>query len=51
MALIETRGLTKQYKKGGETITPLDGVDLDVHDGEYISLMGPSGTEIGRAHV
>jgi len=44
MALIETRGLTKQYKKGGETITPLDGVDLDVHEGEYISLMGPSGT-------
>lgn len=44
MALVEIRGLTKSYRKGGETITPLDDVDLDIERGDFVSLMGPSGT-------
>jgi putative ABC transport system ATP-binding protein len=44
MALIEIRNVTKQYRKGGETITPLDGVSLDIAQGEFLSLMGASGT-------
>lgn len=44
MALVSIRGLTKQFRKGGETITPLDEVDLDVERGEFVALMGPSGT-------
>jgi putative ABC transport system ATP-binding protein len=44
MALVEVRGLMKAFKKGGETVTPLDGVDLDVHEGDFVSMMGPSGT-------
>ena len=44
MALVEIRNLTKRFRKGGETITPLDDVDLDVEPGEFIALMGPSGT-------
>ena len=44
MALVEIRGLTKSFKKGGETIVPLDNVDLDVERGELITMMGPSGT-------
>jgi putative ABC transport system ATP-binding protein len=44
MALVEVRNVTKHYHKGGETITPLDGVSLDVDEGEFISLMGASGT-------
>ncbi|HEV7281618.1 MAG TPA: ABC transporter ATP-binding protein [Pirellulaceae bacterium] len=44
MALVEIRGLTKSFKKGGETIVPLDDVDLDVERGELVSMMGPSGT-------
>lgn len=42
--LIEIRNLTKQFRKGGETITPLDDVTLDIDRGEFVSLMGPSGT-------
>jgi putative ABC transport system ATP-binding protein len=44
MALVEIRDVTKQYHKGGETITPLDGVSLDIDTGELVSLMGASGT-------
>jgi putative ABC transport system ATP-binding protein len=44
MALVELRDVTKRYHKGGETITPLDDVSLDVEEGEFLSLMGASGT-------
>src|SRR6056297_96785 len=44
MALVELRGVCKSFRKGDETITPLDNIDLDIEAGEFISLMGPSGT-------
>ena len=44
MALVEIRNLTKRFRKGDEVITPLDDVDLNVEQEDFISLMGPSGT-------
>ncbi len=44
MALVELRGVSKSFRKGDETITPLDNIDLDIESGEFVSLMGPSGT-------
>lgn len=44
MALVEIRGVTKTFKKGDETILPLDQVDLDIQEGEFVAMMGPSGT-------
>lgn len=44
MSIVELRGVTKSFRKGDETITPLDNVDLDIQEGEFVSLMGPSGT-------
>lgn len=44
MALIEIKHVTKRFHKGDETITPLDGVSVSIAQGEFISLMGASGT-------
>jgi putative ABC transport system ATP-binding protein len=44
MPLVEVKNLTKRYHKGGETITPLDEVSLSIEQGEFVSLMGASGT-------
>ncbi len=44
MALVELRGVSKSFRKGDETITPLDNIDLDIDAGSFVSLMGPSGT-------
>lgn len=44
MALVEIRQLTKQYRKGDEVVIPLDAVDLDIERGDFVALMGPSGT-------
>jgi putative ABC transport system ATP-binding protein len=42
--LVEIRGLTKNYRRGGETIEVLHGVDLDIERGDFVALMGPSGS-------
>jgi len=43
-ALVEIRGATKTYRRGGETIEVLHGVDLDIPHGDFVALMGPSGS-------
>ena len=44
MALVELHGVTKSFSKGDETITPLADVSLKIEEGQFVSLMGPSGT-------
>ena len=43
-ALIRARGLGKTYRRGGEEIHVLQGLNLDVNAGEFIAFMGPSGS-------
>jgi putative ABC transport system ATP-binding protein len=44
MALVEVSQVTKEYRKGDQTITPLRGIDLAVERGDFVSLMGSSGS-------
>lgn len=41
---IQCRGLSKTYRKGATTVTPLEALDLAVPRGEFLALMGPSGS-------
>ena len=43
-AMIQARGLTKRYRRGGETLVVLDGLDLEMSEGRFYALMGPSGS-------
>ena len=42
--LIRARGIDKSYRRGGEEIHVLQGLNLDVDAGEFIAFMGPSGS-------
>ncbi len=42
--LIEIRGVERTYHMHGGSVKALQGVDLDIFEGEYISIMGPSGS-------
>jgi len=41
---IEAKDLSKVYRKGDQTITPLQDLCLQVNKAEFIALMGPSGS-------
>src|ERR1700733_13056107 len=43
-SLIQVRGLDKTYKRGGEEIDVLQGLNLDVDKGDFVAFMGPSGS-------
>jgi len=43
-SLIKVRDLDKTYRRGGEDIHVLQGLNLDVDAGEFIAFMGPSGS-------
>src|SRR5881409_2533715 len=42
--LIRARGLGKTYRRGGEEIHVLQGLNLDVDAGDFVAFMGPSGS-------
>ncbi len=42
--LIRTRDLTKVYRIGDNTVRALDGVSVDIGQGEFTAVMGPSGS-------
>ncbi len=43
-SLIQVRDLDKTYRRGGEEIHVLQGLNLDVRQGEFVAFMGPSGS-------
>lgn len=43
-ALIRVRDLDKTYRRGGQDIHVLQGLNLNVDEGEFVAFMGPSGS-------
>jgi putative ABC transport system ATP-binding protein len=43
-SLIQARGLGKTFRRGGEEIHVLQGLNLDVDAGDFVAFMGPSGS-------
>lgn len=41
---ISLRGIKKLYKIGDQEVAALNGIDLDIKEGEFAALMGPSGS-------
>jgi peptide/nickel transport system ATP-binding protein len=41
--ILEVRDLTVEYDTGGSSVVAVDGVDLDVHPGEFVGVVGESG--------
>jgi putative ABC transport system ATP-binding protein len=42
--MIRTRDLRKTYRLGDTVVRALDGVDLDIAEGEMVAITGPSGS-------
>ncbi len=42
--LLDLHEITKEYRMGQGALPALRGVDLRVHQGEYLAIMGPSGS-------
>jgi putative ABC transport system ATP-binding protein len=43
-SLIQIRGIDKTYRRGGEEIHVLQGLNLNVDKGDFVAFMGPSGS-------
>lgn len=44
MPLIQLRNIVKVYGEGGLAFKALKGVDLNIHQGDFVAIMGPSGS-------
>ena len=42
--MISCQSISKSYRKGAITVTPLENLNLEVPRGEFLALMGPSGS-------
>jgi putative ABC transport system ATP-binding protein len=42
--MISCQSISKSYRKGANTVTPLENLNLEVPCGEFLALMGPSGS-------
>ena len=42
--IISVRGLTRSFTAGGETVTVLRDINLDIEPGEMVAIIGQSGS-------
>ena len=44
MTALHLENITKVYRKGDNEVRALDGIDLDIDQGEFLTVVGPSGS-------
>jgi putative ABC transport system ATP-binding protein len=44
MPIVQVKDVRKTYQRDSQSITVLDGINLEVPEGEFVALMGPSGS-------
>ena len=49
--LLETENLKKHYQMGSSTVRALDGVSLTIDQGEFVALLGTSGSGSRRCSI
>jgi ABC-type hemin transport system ATPase subunit len=49
--LVRVRNLHKVFRHGETDVVALDDIYLDVSAGEFLALMGPSGSTLSRASI
>lgn len=42
--VIRLEGVKKHYHMGTSTVKAVDGVDVEIHEGDFVAIMGPSGS-------
>jgi lipoprotein-releasing system ATP-binding protein len=42
--VLETRGLVKRFEEGSRTLEILHGIDMQIHQGEFVAIIGSSGS-------
>jgi putative ABC transport system ATP-binding protein len=42
--VLEAKGLKKYYTRGSEVVKALDGIDVELSEGEIVAIVGPSGS-------
>ena len=42
--MIKLENIHRNFQVGDQTVHALDNINLEIHDGEYVSIMGPSGS-------
>ena len=49
MSIVKVENLTKVYGKGSAQVTALDNVSFEVPKGQFLAIVGPSGS--GKEHA
>jgi ABC-type lipoprotein export system ATPase subunit len=43
-SIVRVRNVSKRFNRDGFEVVALDEVDLELHQGDFLALMGPSGS-------